>query len=118
MRLGNEECDEGQARLSAFPQFIGLESTTKCNIDCIQCGLKSHPLKNRDIPAEVLRQLSEGQFLDHATSLLFSDYGETLMSSQFDELLALVERHALPVSSFFSNGTLLTERMAERIVKA
>jgi radical SAM protein with 4Fe4S-binding SPASM domain len=118
MLRGNESCDKGHLKVAAFPQFIGLESTTKCNIDCIQCGLKSHPLKNRDIPDEVLRLLSEGGYLDRATSLLFSDYGETLMGSRFEPLLDLVERHKLPVSSFFTNGTLLTEESARRIVEA
>jgi MoaA/NifB/PqqE/SkfB family radical SAM enzyme len=116
--LGQAACDKGHLKVAAFPQFLGLESTTKCNIDCIQCGLKSHPLKNRDIPGEVLRLLEEGGYLDRAASLLFSDYGETLMGSRFDALLELVGRHRLPVSSFFTNGTLLTEQMARRIVEA
>ena len=118
MIRGNEACDNGELKFAAFPQFIGLESTTKCNIDCIQCGLKSHPLKNRDIPDAVLSALDAGGYLDRATSLLFSDYGETLMGSRFELLLDLVARHDVPVSSFFTNGTLLTETMARRIVDA
>jgi MoaA/NifB/PqqE/SkfB family radical SAM enzyme len=116
MLRGNAECARGEPVLTAAAQFINIESTTCCNIDCVQCGLKSHPLKNLDLPQTVLQRLEASDALARATSVVLSDYGETLMGSRLGELLELVARHRVPVSSFFSNGTLLDEAMARRLV--
>ena len=115
---GNQACHRGDLLVPGSPQYIGLESTTKCNIDCIQCGLKSHPLRNLDLPESVLQMLSSGGYLEKATSLIFSDYGEPLMSSRLTALLDLVSQYDIPVSSFFTNGTLMTDELAEKIVSS
>ncbi len=101
--------------LVSRPIHIQIETTTRCNLGCIQCGLHSYALKNRDLDVEVLLDLAKKLF-PTAGSVVFSDTGEALMYSWLDTVFELVRQYKIPVAGFFTNGTLLDDKAVAAIL--
>ena len=102
------EMHTGALRIHARPQFIELETTTRCNLDCLQCPREPGP-QGVDVPGWVVDALAP--FWPTLQNLSLHGLGEPLMARRTDEIV-----HTLPPGShvwFSSNLQILTERHLE-----
>ena len=98
------------------PRMASVETTMYCNLRCPMCvqyqngTTVSGPHMELDTFLEVA-----GEVFPVVDRAQFSVSGEPLMSKRIDRLLEVAEEHGVRVE-YFTNGTLLGERMLERIL--
>ena len=107
----------GRVVLRSHPWFVQMESTSRCNLRCIQCSRQKLFGKGEDIDLEVLDRV-ERELLPWAREFCASFYGEPLLCPHFDRVLDAIERHPHLRSGFFTHGLLLTEKRIDRILEA
>jgi MoaA/NifB/PqqE/SkfB family radical SAM enzyme len=118
LRLSQIEYQLQHLRLASQPRCLGLVLGNACNIDCIHC----YQPRNGDNllrPAGIGRELRR-EFLGlyPYLSTLRVQGGEVFALAGFGELLEDVEATAgRPILSASTNGTLIDEAWAERIVR-
>ena len=118
LRLGRAEYFLQRSYLRSMPRMLGLVLGNACNIDCPHC----YQEKNGDNllrPADIGQQLRR-EFLSFYPYLatLRIQGGEALAYSGFRELVedvASVTRR--PLLSIATNGTLIDDKWAERMVR-
>jgi MoaA/NifB/PqqE/SkfB family radical SAM enzyme len=118
LRLSEIEFQRQHLFLRSLPRNLGLVLGNACNIDCPHC----YQAKNGDNllkPAEIAIELRrEFQAFYPFVSTLRVQGGEAFAYSGFADLIedvrATVSR---PILSASTNGTLIDERWAERIVR-
>jgi len=99
-----------------FPKELQIEPTNQCNLKCVMCphSVVSPPPRDRmalEVFDRVLREF------DSLNSVFIQGLGEPLLHK---DLCAMIE-HAKQrgfETSFITNMTVMTERMAERLVEA
>jgi MoaA/NifB/PqqE/SkfB family radical SAM enzyme len=118
LRLSQIEYGLQHIYLRSWPRCLGLVLSNACNIDCVHC----YQAKNGDSllkPAGMARELRrEFIALYPYLSTLRMQGGEVFFLPGFGELLddvaATVER---PIVSISTNGLLISEEWAERMVR-
>ncbi|MGJ5814640.1 radical SAM protein [Paludibaculum fermentans] len=118
LRLSQLEYEQGQVYLYSRPRCLGLVLGNACNIDCIHC-YQSKNGANLLRPAEIGIQLRRElmAFYPYLSTLRIQG-GEVLAMRGFRELVddvtGLVDRKLISIST---NGTLLDDAWAERLVR-
>ncbi|MBI1978364.1 MAG: radical SAM protein, partial [Candidatus Omnitrophica bacterium] len=101
-------------------RFIFWETTVACNLECIHCRRLevSQTLSRRDLSTEEALSFirSVARDFDPKPVLVFSG-GEPLARPDFFELVSVAREHEVPVA-LATNGTLISEKLAERIVQS
>lgn len=118
LRLGQIEYQQQHIYLRSQPRILGLVLGNSCNIDCPHC----YQAKNGDSllkPAEIGRELRrEFMGLYPYLATLRIQGGEAMAYTGFGDLLEDVASSvARPLLSMSTNGTLIGEEWAERIVR-
>ncbi len=118
LRLSQLEYEQRHVYLYSRPRCLGLVLGNACNIDCIHCyQAKSgdNLLRPPEIARELRRELMG--FYPYVSTLRVQG-GEVFAIRGFSELIddvtRLVQR---PVLSISTNGTLIDEEWAERLVR-
>ena len=102
------------------PLALFVETSSRCNLNCIMCARTFDPRFDRengetgDLSPETFR-LIEPLFGPAVKAYLMGN-GEPLMNPRFPQMLERIKRRHVYVS-FNTNGTLITERLAEHLVK-
>jgi len=109
------ELSEKALVLLSVPEFLEIESTTRCNINppCIMCHTRMFRSSDRDIDAAVLEKIKK--YTRYAKTVSLHGGGEPLM---VPNLFDTVE-HIDPLKTmviFSSNGLLLTENRCAEII--
>lgn len=97
-----------------------MDATNKCNLRCIMCHFALEEVqtqKSVQWDAVHVRRIEEEllPFVQHA---YLSAGTEPLMSKVFGQVLDAVQRARVPEVEMITNGLLLTDSMAERIVRS
>lgn len=105
---------------SKYPKKIYVELTTRCNLQCPMClkFSEGNCIEEGDLPLAVFKKLAPS--LSHTEFLVLNGIGEPLLHPDLDEMIAIA-RAAMPVDAriaFQSNGLLLTQNRALRLVQA
>jgi MoaA/NifB/PqqE/SkfB family radical SAM enzyme len=118
LRLSRLEYEQRHVYLCSRPRCLGLVLGNACNIDCIHCYQAKNGealLRSAEIAAELRRELMA--FYPYASTLRIQG-GEPFAIRGFRELIddvaAIVRR---PILSVSTNGTLIDEEWAERLVR-
>ncbi|MFC1822685.1 radical SAM protein [Thermodesulfobacteriota bacterium] len=88
------------------PDFLGIQITSRCNLQCPNC-LQGNPKKKfPDLTPSSLNRILD---LDIFTSLKRAAMvgGEVFLSPHFFSLLSSLEKRGIPLESFATNGILL-----------
>jgi MoaA/NifB/PqqE/SkfB family radical SAM enzyme len=118
LRLSQLEYEQRHVYLYSRPRCLGLVLGNACNIDCVHC----YQAKNGDTllrPPEIAEQLRRElmAFYPYVSTLRIQG-GEVFAIRGFRELIddvaQLVRR---PILSISTNGTLINEEWAERLVR-
>jgi len=100
------------------PQLNGvfLEPTSKCNLHCVMCGRGSRPDGFMDV--ELWKRLIDEVADVGNVSLVLHMGGESLFHPSFLDMLkyAMSKRKRLRRVGFVSNGTLLSDRVQQKLV--
>ncbi len=118
LRLGQLEYDRRHLYLYSRPRCLGLVLGNACNIDCIHC----YQAKNGDNllrPAEIGEELRRElmAFYPYASTLRIQG-GEVFAIRGFRELIDDVAQVVhRPILSISTNGTLIDDEWAERLVR-
>ena len=102
--------------LCSKPVLLYAEASTKCNILCTMCAREESFLKDIpriDMDLDIFKKLSE-MFREGSQLALFGR-GETLLNPHFVNMLTLAKEGEMTVS-FNSNGTRITDEIAEQMV--
>lgn len=118
-RLAEQEYHHRVEKMRAAPRDVTIQTTTRCNLRCVMCWHGFYDgLEPRDIASDHVHALAH--FMKSAESVQLCGDGEPLMSPAFWQALEFVSgQHGqgLPTASIFSNGTLINQRNAERLIK-
>jgi radical SAM protein with 4Fe4S-binding SPASM domain len=98
---------------------VFMDQNNKCNLKCRMCGF-SDPrvagLSKYDMPIAVFRRIAE-QIFPKASYVALSCMTEPLMTRDFGERLEIVKRSGVPFVDVITNGMLLDETIARRLVE-
>jgi putative metalloenzyme radical SAM/SPASM domain maturase len=104
----------------SFPSRLQVEVTTRCNMRCAMC-VKSAPdshIPETDLDLEAFKRLSSA--LARCEALVLNGIGEPLLNPDLADMAAFA-RKAMPDSGwigFQTNGLLVTETLADRLVES
>ncbi len=113
-----EETKAGSATVTHLPNHIYVEPTNRCNLNCATCT--PHTLKKPygNLSLDVWKNIIDYFIgIDHHPAFTLIGRGEPLMHKQIDEIVAYASTHGFP-TYIISNGTLLKEEMAHKLIKA
>ena len=101
---------------------VSLDTTSHCNLRCRHCWMdavraKGYYFKNEVMPFDLFKRIAD-QFPGRCQSFGLSCGYEPLINKEFPRYVAYAVELGLPDVHFYTNGTLLTEKMAEEIVAA
>ena len=92
-----------------------IETTYRCNLNCVHCYVNkpagSREERERELGLERLKQLVDEMVAEGTLFVLFTG-GEVLVRRDFPELYLYARAKGLLVT-IFTNGTLVTERIAD-----
>lgn len=98
-----------------FIKRLLIDITTKCNLSCIMCGVPRQADKY-DMPLDLYRKIASQVFV-HVQEIWFSCAYEAFMSKNILEILEFTKKFAIPWSTIITNGTLLNEVNAAKIIE-
>jgi radical SAM protein with 4Fe4S-binding SPASM domain len=97
------------------PHVVQIEVSSKCNLRCPSCSLTRETTPARNMALEELRSLVEKlPFRPQSVSL--NGIGEALVNPAFFEIVDLLRERSISCS-FYTNGTLLNERVRGEILR-
>jgi radical SAM protein with 4Fe4S-binding SPASM domain len=100
-------------RSDFYPHHLLIETTTRCNLRCKQCARLADKYALADLEMEMFSRLSP--LFPHVREVALYGHGETFLHKQFFTMLEELKKHNIFVY-ITTNGTLLTEDVAERLV--
>jgi MoaA/NifB/PqqE/SkfB family radical SAM enzyme len=100
--------------ISVSPRSIQIECTTRCNLKCTFCELSFWSEKPDDLRFDNIRKMVE--HLPKLKRIDLTGIGESLMNRDFFQIVEFLKTRHLYVT-LNDNFTLLTERLARRIVE-
>lgn len=128
-KLRNAELNErefwhGRTQLRSFPRIVQVGTNWTCNLKCNFCRL-TMPWTQEELKKKPGRELSISdrveevvrQLLPHADMLTLTPLGEPLMWSGLDPLLDLHGRIGSNNLALTSNGMMLNDKNAEKLVR-
>lgn len=118
LRLSQMEYQQRHVYLYSRPRCLGLVLGNACNIDCVHCYQPKNGdnlLRPKAIARELRRELMA--FYPYLSTLRIQG-GEVFAIRGFADLVEDVAQSAdRPILSISTNGTLITEEWAERLVR-
>jgi len=100
------------------PHFIVVSPTQICNLKCKGCYAASSPESGITMPFDILdRILKENHDVFGSRFVTVSGGEPLLYKSQGKTILDVFEKYSDTYFIFYTNGTLLTEEVAERLAK-
>ena len=98
--------------ISTSPYSILISPTMRCNLNCIGCYAKNYK-KEDDLPFEIFdRIIKEGKELG---VLIFTILGGEPFIRK--DIFEIFQKHSDAYFQVYSNGTLIDEKIAEKLVK-
>ncbi|MFB3778752.1 MAG: radical SAM/SPASM domain-containing protein, partial [Bryobacteraceae bacterium] len=106
------------------PRYVTFDMTTRCNSICRGClyhcsETRKTTVENEvteDLPLELIQRVAPELAQSGTKEVMLSGEGEPLLHPRFDQIVSAFKRAGLIVRSF-TNGTLLDEATAQRIVR-
>jgi len=105
-------------QFNKFPTRITLESTSRCNSQCITCEHKSMQRPKQDMPMALFEKIINecAQYRHLITNLNLSFIGEPLLDENIFKKIAIARKKGIKQISFICNGSLLTEEKAKNLI--
>jgi len=102
-----------QARTRSYPAVVGIETTNRCNLDCVMC-----PRQEMTRPIGDMRELTFKRIIDDIAGKVefvwLQDYGEPLLNKDTLRFVRLAKAAGLR-TGISTNGTVLVNSVIEDI---
>ncbi|MCB0342749.1 MAG: radical SAM protein [Bdellovibrionales bacterium] len=97
-------------------QRLQIELNVNCNLKCLHCYSQSGPGQNKGLPFEQIKDIIDAA---HGMGVLAIDLtgGEPLLRKDLFQIAKYIRSKGIFVS-LFTNGTLLSQEVADKIVEA
>jgi MoaA/NifB/PqqE/SkfB family radical SAM enzyme len=109
-KLNLKELKKKQTALKSYPIKYYIETTQKCNLDCIICDHKFSSAKGRDFPPELFKKIKP--LLKKAEEVNFYFFGEPLLSKNLKKFLDETKNFKF-LPKIFTNGTIISNEMLD-----
>lgn len=117
-KLNIDEYRRGETILKSLPQVVYIETTNTCNLHCSICpitiGMKEYTRSNKFFSWDNFRKILP--LIKSAERCIMSGGGEPLLHPYFFDMLKEVRKYGTQVI-FNTNGTLLDEKKAKKLVE-
>jgi radical SAM protein with 4Fe4S-binding SPASM domain len=111
------EMRQREVVLQSRPYSIQLEVTTKCNFACIMCARDKYHGTGENLEDDILKPVLR-ELLSYAQDIIVSSFGELLLYPGLPEIFKRIDKRSGLELGFFTNFVLMTEPMAELIIKS
>ncbi len=118
-----ESCNQGNSKdklhlLPAFPRYLDIELTNRCNFRCLMCptGIESFVRRKGVMDEAVFHKILE-QITPYKTPVRFVRWGEPFLHRNLVEYVMKVKRLG-SIVHINTNGSLLTEETIDRMLEA
>lgn len=101
-------------KLRLYPIKLQIELTNKCNFNCRICARHWMNFKLGSMKEELIQKIK--RVIPKISELVLFGYGESLLHSKFFELVREAKKMNKRIS-FFTNGALITEKKAKKLVQ-
>ncbi|MCX5700971.1 MAG: radical SAM protein [Candidatus Omnitrophica bacterium] len=105
-----------------FPAMVVMEITNICNLECIHCPYtfvsKQEDYKGRHMSWELYEKITEEVSRYKGVLFRFISDGEPMMHPCFFEMIRLAKAKGIFPINFITNGTLLDEDSAQKVLEA
>lgn len=106
------------AMRKSFPKTVRVETTNHCNAACSFCPRdtigREKTFMEQDLYEKIVDECVEGK----CEVLHLHNFGEPLLDKRLPDWIQLAKDRGIPKVKIFSNGALLTGKMAERLLDA
>lgn len=109
--LNELEIAEGKIILSSKIRRLCVTLSNKCNLSCIMCITHNAPW---EIPKKVIKEIYS--LFPYLEKIMWQG-GEVFVLDYFDEILSYAFQFPNLKQNIVTNGQLITEKMAEKLVK-
>lgn len=107
-----------KGEIFAGPFHLALFPTDRCNINCFFCYTRNLRKKAGELSWDVLKNaLNEGLSMG-LKSVSFGGGGEPLIYPALNPLLDFIRENNLKIDSIKTNGTALTEKTAQKLIRS
>lgn len=117
IKVRDMEIEEKALVTISEPEFIQIESTTRCNINppCVMCHTQKFRESEIDLEAEVLDIIKNHPPSRHPEKVSLHGGGDPLMLPDLLDTVEKIDKSKTTVM-FNTNGLLLTERRAHELI--
>ena len=96
------------------PKKLTIETTTRCNLNCVMCAKgREDQDREKDFSEELLKK--SASVACQVKAIMAHGIGEPLMGSEFPAILGMVPKDKA-VITFNTNGTLLDDEIVESLL--
>ncbi|MDD3234229.1 MAG: radical SAM protein, partial [Candidatus Omnitrophica bacterium] len=99
------------------PDTIQIMLTSRCNLRCNMCGVWKSGYKREDEICTADAKSLIDQAVEMGVTTVYFTGGEALLRDDIFELIEYAARDGI-ITTFNTNGTLITEAVAERIANS
>lgn len=104
---------------NVFPEVILIDNISYCNLKCFMCPHKNMKRKPGIMSWDLYKKIIDEIAVENPSARVWiTFFGEGLMLRDLDERISYAKRKGLKDVVLNSNGNLLNEKWAERLIKA
>ncbi|MBC8500909.1 MAG: radical SAM protein [Nanoarchaeota archaeon] len=101
-----------------FPIHLDIELNSNCNLKCVMCFQSFAPPKMEYMDEKLYKKLIDEGAANGLRSIKLQYRGEPLLHLKLAESVAYAKSKGVVEVMFNTNGTLLTEKMANKLIDA
>lgn len=102
--------------VSAFPSVIGIETTSRCNLDCIMCPRQEMTRKTGDMGIELFKNITD-DIKGNVEFIWLQDYGEPFLNKDIFDMIRYAKKSGLK-TGISTNATVLNAGIIENILSS
>jgi radical SAM protein with 4Fe4S-binding SPASM domain len=101
---------------AALPSVIGIETTSRCNLDCKMCPRQEMTREKGDMDIELFKKISDS-IKDRVEFIWLQDYGEPFLNKDIFEMIRYAKKSGLK-TGISTNATVLHEGITDNIISS
>ncbi|MBI2305505.1 MAG: radical SAM protein [Chloroflexi bacterium] len=103
-------------RALRFPIKVGIETSSLCNLKCIMCPNPHLTRRKGNLDFALYRKIVDEVTQHPVEGIILCNYGEPLLNPAIFDMVRYAKDRGIREVRFNSNGTLLDEEAAERLI--
>jgi len=99
-----------------FPLTVTIELLNRCNLTCVMCYTENHRLPKATLTLDEIQRIFDETSEHDGPAVLLGMGSEAMIYKDIGEVLDIAKDSQVMDLFFLTNGTLLNEKIAERLV--